>query len=346
MGLVPSFLWTSIGGGRSGKISHSYPLILFDYTVSAENLFKAWDRFRRGKRARLDVQVFERRLEENIFELLADLKNGSYRHGGYEPFIVHDPKRRQIHKATVRDRIVHQLAFSAIEPLFDLSFIYDSFSCRTGKGTHAGVRRLQQFLRQASHNNTRNVYALKCDIKQFFASIDHEKLLNLLSIKITDEKMLALLREIIGSFSVSPGKGIPLGNLTSQLFANVYMHQFDWFVKHQLSEKYYVRYCDDFVIAGPNRQHLESLVVSASDFLATQLRLEVHPQKITIRKWNQGIDFLGYILKPHCVLLRNKTKKRVLKKVNSDNLPSYLGLCSHADSYELQQLIRTVAGNT
>lgn len=280
-------------------------------------------------------------MEENIFGLQTELIRGTYCHGLYEPFIVHDPKRRQIHKAMVRDRLVHQLVFSAIEPLFELSFIYDSFSCRKGKGTHAGVRRLRQFLRQASRNDTRTVYALKCDIRQFFASVDHRKLLNLLSIRISDHEALSLLKEIVNSFSATPGKGIPLGNLTSQLFANVYMHELDWFVKHQLHEKYYLRYCDDFIVVSQNQEHLLALVNPIQTFLENELNLELHPNKVTIRSWIQGVDFLGYVLKPHCTLLRTKTKERVLKKVNISNSASYLGLCSHADTYELQQQIET-----
>ncbi|HEU5005313.1 MAG TPA: reverse transcriptase/maturase family protein [Candidatus Saccharimonadales bacterium] len=228
---------------------------------------------------------------------------------------------------------------NAIEPIFEKQFIYDSYSCRTGKGTHAGVARLRRFLRQASQNDSRKVWALKCDISKFFASVEHNKLLDLLSIKITDERTLDLLQEIINSFESSPGLGIPLGNLTSQLFANVYMHQFDFFVKHQLREKYYVRYCDDFVIVNEDRQHLLELLSPIREFLQSELDLDLHPAKVSIRSWNEGIDFLGYVLKPHATLLRTKTKNRMLQKVNRQNLASYLGVCSHADSYETRQVL-------
>lgn len=271
----------------------------------------------------------------------AELKSGRYRHEVYQPFTVWDPKQRQIHKAIVCDRLVHQAVVSVIEPCFETGFIYDSFSCRVGKGTHAGVNRLRQFLRQSSANNTRPVYALKCDIHKFFTSVDHAKLLDLLSIKIKDGKTLQLLMEIINSFSLEPGQGIPLGNLTSQLFANVYMHQLDWFVKHTLREKYYIRYCDDFIIVSPNRQHLVELVQPINQFLQNKLRLSLHPSKITIRSWGQGIDFLGYILKPNCTLIRTKTRRRVLKRTNSQNLPSYLGILSHANTYNFRQELLT-----
>jgi len=278
-------------------------------------------------------------LEENVFELQAQLKTSGYRHGAYVPFTIWDPKQRRIHKATVRDRLVHQAVVTAIEPLFEPGFIYDSFSCRVGKGTHAGVKRLRQFLAKTSQNDQRPVYALKCDIHQFFASVDHKKLLDLLSIKIEDQQTLVLLNEIINSFSMSSGKAIPLGNLTSQLFANVYMHELDWFIKHTLRQKHYIRYCDDFVIVGTNRNELVALVEPINNFLVSCLGLQLHPRKVSIRSWSQGIDFLGYVLKPHCVVLRSKTKNRILKRVDHANISSYLGVCSHANAYKLQQTL-------
>jgi retron-type reverse transcriptase len=251
-------------------------------------MFNAWYKFRRGKRTRLDVLDFERYLEAHIFELQADLKAGRYRHGPYEPFTVWDPKQRKIHKATVKDRLVHQAIVNVIEPLFEPSFIYHSFSCRRGKGTHAGVEYLRRFLRRASQNNSRPVYALKCDIHKYFASISHAKLLDLLSIYISDGKTLTLLKEIIDSFSVMPARGIPLGNLTSQLFANIYMHQLDWFIKHSLRQKYYVRYCDDSVIVSDDRQHLLNLIGEIQAFLKTELDLELHPKKSRVKKVEPG----------------------------------------------------------
>lgn len=305
-------------------------------------MFATWQKFARGKHSKADVQELERNLEINIFKLREDLLAGQYQHGSYEAFIVHDPKRRQIHKASVRDRLLHQAVTDVIEPFFEKHFIFDSFSCRRGKGTHAGVKRLQKFLRQASRNNTQTVYVLKCDVKQFFASVNHNKLLNLLSIKITDKKILDILEKIINSFSVTPGKGIPLGNVTSQLFANIYLHELDWFAKHGLREKHYIRYCDDFVFVSTDRDHLQELVEPISYFLDERLKLNLHPDKLAICNWNQGVDFLGYVSKPHCTVLRTKTKKRMLRRVNQRNLSSYLGLCSHANSHRLQQTVINV----
>lgn len=260
------------------------------------------------------------------------------------PFQICDPKQRQIHKATVQDRLVHQAIVSEIEPLFEPRFIFDSYSCRKGKGTHAAVARLRKFLYQASCNDTQTVYALKCDIKKFFASVDHDILIGILRQRINDEKVLALLQEIIQSLPSDSLKGIPLGNLTSQLFANIYLHEFDWFVKNILREKFYLRYCDDFIILGTDRQHLLSLVPHLTDFLQTRLALTLHPNKIKIRSWRQGVDFLGYVLKPHCTVLRHRTKLRMLRRVDENNLSSYMGLCRHANEHRLKQLLINKVG--
>jgi len=148
--------------------------------ISLSNLFQAWSEFRKGKTKRIDVQTFERNLEDNLFELHQRLKDKTYRHGSYRSFYVNDPKQRHIHKASVADRVVHHLLYSFLYKLFDSSFIYDSYSCRLEKGTHQGVRRLEQFAGQVSKNYTQPCWALKCDIRKFFASVDHEILLTLL----------------------------------------------------------------------------------------------------------------------------------------------------------------------
>ena len=321
---------------------HETPFLSsFDYIRSITSLFQAWSKFSRGKRSRLDVLVYERSLEENILELADVLQQGQFQHGPYVPFTIWDPKQRQIHKATVQDRLIHQAIVSGIEPLFERQFIHDSYSCRKYKGTHAAVNRLRHFLNQASHNNTQTVYALKCDVKQFFASVDHKILVNLLNQQVGDARTINLLNVVINSFSDAPGKGIPLGNLTSQLFANVYLHQLDWFMKHGLRERFYIRYCDDFIVLSTDRQHLLDLVEPITRFLQERLALTIHPHKVTVRSWNQGVDFLGYVLKPHHTVLRHKTKQRALRRVSSLNLSSYLGLCSHADAHELGQLFKT-----
>jgi hypothetical protein len=268
---------------------------------------------------------------------------GRYTHGVYQPFMICDPKQRQIHKANVRDRLVHQAVVSAIEPLFEARFIFDSYSCRVGKGTHAGIARLATFLRRESRNNARKTYVLKCDVRQFFASIDHEILMQLIEARIEDERTLQLLRTILLSHGAELGRGIPLGNVTSQLFANIYLHELDWFMKQTLCIKHYLRYCDDFAIVSGDRLYLESLIEPIRQFLAVELKLELHPAKVSIRSWDQGVDFLGYVLRPHATSLRTKTKRRMLARVSEVNVSSYLGLCSHADAYELSQVVRVIA---
>ncbi|MBI4434819.1 group II intron reverse transcriptase domain-containing protein [Candidatus Uhrbacteria bacterium] len=280
--------------------------------------------------------AFERYLERNLFDLRDVLQTGSYRHGSYHAFTVHDPKARSIHKATVRDRVVHQAVVSAIEPLFDRRFIDDSYSCRLGKGTHAAVVRLRRSLCAVSRNGTRTVHVLQCDVQKFFASVDHDMLRSLLRRRITDARVLALLDTIIDSAS-----GLPLGNLTSQLFANVYLHELDRFVKHELRERWYLRYCDDFTIVHPDRAHLVGLVSAIEAFLHDVLRLRLHPRKVTVRTWGQGIDFLGYVLLPRVTVLRTKTKHRMFHQLHRGNASSYFGLCHHAATFEVQQIMRT-----
>ncbi len=241
------------------------------------------------------------------------------------------------------DRIVHQAIVSAIEPLFERHFIHDSYSCRVGKGTHRGVKRLRVFLRKASCNNTKKVYALKCDIRKYFASIDHEVLLSLIAATVKDEAVLELIRSIILSHGSEIGRGIPLGNVTSQLFANIYLHELDWFMKQTLGVRQYIRYCDDFVVVSPDKEYLERLVNPIGIFLQSSLRLDLHPNKVTISSWDRGVDFLGYALRPHATTLRAKTRQRMMARVAEHNLSSYLGLCSHANAYHLSRVVRVSA---
>lgn len=285
--------------------------------------------------------AFEFRLEDNLFSLRESLLSGEYRHDPYKPFTIYDPKRRRIHKATVKDRVVHQAIMNVIEPLFECRFIHDSYSCRVGKGTHAAVERLRTFLRQASRNNTRTVYALKCDVKKFFASVNHDTLLSSLMRQIKDPSVVQLLENIIGSFSAGHCRGIPLGNLTSQLFANTYLHELDRYAKVFLLERYYLRYCDDFIILSESRQRLSGVTQNIDEFLKKTLSLQLHPKKVFIRTWTQGVDFLGYVLFPHATAIRVKTAARMLRRANENNRASYLGVCSHANAFELEQIVRT-----
>ncbi len=336
------------------KIVHN----IFDKIISLENLFNAWDIFKIGKRKKTDVQEFEKDLEDNIFLLHNELENKIYAHGRYTSFYVTDPKVRHIHKAPVRDRVVHHALFNMLYPLFDKDFISDSYSCRINKGIHKAVDQFQIYARKTTKNDTRNCFVLKCDIQKFFASIDHGILKALIRKKIEDENALWLINTIIDSFHSGAGfdKGAPIGNLTSQLFANIYLNEFDRFIKHNLKIPHYIRYSDDFIVLNENKEFLMNLIPIIKEFLKTNLKLTLHPKKISIRPYHQGIDFLGYTLFPHHLLPKTRTRKRVFAKLKSratlwkdgkipiaaldNSLQSYFGFLKHANSYKLTQKLK------
>jgi len=278
--------------------------------------------------------------------------------GGYKEFSIRDPKPRTIHKATVRDRVMYQAVYRVLYPIFDSTFIFDSYSSRKDKGTHAGIKRLNMFLRKLSRNYSLPVYALKCDIKKFFDSIDHKVLLALLKQRIVCPETLNLLDKIIDSFHKTPGKGLPLGNVTSQIFANIYMNSFDWYVKKDLGMKYYIRYCDDLIILSPDKDMLLDNIRYIVCYLGEKLKLSLHPNKILIRKFHQGIDFLGAVLLPHRVVIRTNTKKRIIKKSTkllkelqtgkltksrfNQSISSYLGHLSHTKSRKVRHFLYSI----
>jgi len=298
-------------------------------------LFLSWKEFKKGKTKKEDVKEFENSLKNNILKLHKELKDKTYEHSNYFSFYVKDPKLRHIHKACVKDRVLHHAVFRILYPIFDKSFIFDSYSCRIGKGTHRAVNRLNEFAKKVSKNNTKTCFVLKLDVKKFFDSINQDILLGLIKRKIQDKYAIWLIDKIIKSFS----SGLPLGNITSQLFANIYLNELDKYVKHKLREKYYIRYCDDFVILDTSRKYLEGLIKKIDDFLKNNLKLVLHPNKIIMKKYSQGIDFLGYVSFPHFRILRVKTRKRMFKKVNPKNLQSYLGALKHCDSFKIRKRI-------
>jgi len=313
---------------------------------SLENLFAAWKEFQRGKRKKADVQEFELRLEDNVFDLYYALKNGSYQHGGYKSFYVNDPKRRHIHKAAVRDRLLHHAVVRVLTPIFERKFIFDSWSCRKGKGTHRAVNRFQKLAWRLSRNNTRTVWILKLDIRKCFESVNHDALMLILSRAIRDDKALRLLQNIVASFS----RGIPLGNLTSQLFVNVYLNELDQFIKHPVAHcaivspatgsLSYLRYSDDFVCIHWQKEYLMKCIRLIQDFLQKRLRISLHSDKIVLKQYHRGIDFLGFICFPCFRVLRTKTKRRMLGRVNNKNLASYSGILRHCRSRGLGAKLR------
>jgi len=289
--------------------------IKFEDIISVENLLQAWREFLSGKRNKPDVRVFSRHLIDNIIQLHDELANGSYQHSGYVDFFITDPKLRHIHKAEVRDRLFHHAIYRQLYPFFDKTFIYDSYSCRNNKGTHKAINRFRQMSQMISQNNTKTCWILKCDIKKFFATINHKILIDILENYITDKQTMALLKNVIYSFENSPSTGLPLGNLTSQLFINVYMNKFDQFIKHHLKAKHYIRYSDDFVFFSRDKNWLVSIVPIIQSFLNIELKLELHPRKLSISTLASGVDFLGWVHFPHHRVLRTTAKRRMMKRI-------------------------------
>lgn len=228
--------------------------------------------------------------------------------------------------------------------------IYDSYSCRNDKGLHKGFERLQTFIKKSTKNYSHISYVLKCDIRKFFDSISHNILFELIAKRVHDPDILILIHKILDSFHKTTGIGLPLGNVTSQLFTNIYLDELDQFIKHNLKVKYYIRYCDDFVIIDQDIDKLRNFIIQINKFLNDKLKLTLHPNKISIRKVTQGIDFLGFVSMKNHVLLRTKTKKRIIKKIKKivlDNdrekleqcLPSYLGILSHVHGCAIEEKI-------
>ncbi|HEY9583273.1 MAG TPA: reverse transcriptase/maturase family protein [Candidatus Paceibacterota bacterium] len=258
---------------------------------------------------------------DNLLDLHQELKAHTYRYGPYQHFKINDPKPRDIHKASVRDRLVHHAIYRVLYPYFDKKFIADSYSCRVNKGTHRAMDRFRYFAYKVSKNHTKTCWVLKCDIRKFFASINHEILKQILAGHITDQDTLWLLSNVIDSFSstslgTSPQPvGLPLGNLTSQLLVNIYMNEFDQYVKHTLKVKYYVRYADDFVFFSFDHKELADLIPTISNFLETKLKLNIHPDKLFLKTLGSGVDFLGWVHFTDHRVLRTSTKRKMFRNL-------------------------------
>lgn len=348
--LLYSFIFGVYNGGMD----------LFENMVSLENLFACWRDFRRGKRKRRDVQRFERFLEVNIFRLRGELMAFAYNHGVYEQFRVCDPKERLISRASVRDRFVHHIVYTTLTTVFDPILIFHSLSCRKNKGVHKGISLLREMINRVSENGSRNCWALKMDIRRFFDTIAHSVLKQLIRRRIGNERLLTLVDRIIDSFHQSTnlfGKvGLPLGNVTSQLFANIYLHDLDDFIKNRLKLKFYLRYCDDFVILSHDLKSLRWLICQIEEFVRVHLRLELHPRKISLVTIAGGIDFVGYVHFPHHRVVRPQTKRRLKSRLKKglklfhegkltstqldQKLQSYLGVLSHGDEFLFSQTIK------
>ncbi len=297
---------------------------------SLKNIYRAYRQCRKRKRNTVNAMKFEQNLEENLVALRQELTSGTYQPGRSVAFLLQKPKRREIFAADFRDRVVHHVLVGYLEPGWERRFIYDSYACRKEKGTHKGVERLQSFTRKVTANGTRRAWYLQLDVRGFFIAINRNILYERLAAKETDPTVLWLTRTLLfyeptencimrrvrridfeclpahkTLFKANPNCGLPIGNLTSQFFANVYLDVLNQFVKHQLKVRYYLRYCDDFILLSVDKATLEKQVLQISQFLADKLHLTLNERQ-RLRPVSDGIDFLGYIVRPNYRLVRNR----------------------------------------
>ena len=337
---------------------------LFEQICSFENLLNASRKAQCGKRFHDEVARFNFHLERELYRLQDELQTQTYRPGPYHEFYIYEPKLRKISAAPYRDRVVHHALCNVIEPIFDRTFIFDSYGCRKGKGTHKAVNQFTKFSRK-------NRYVLKCDIKKYFPSIDHDILKAMFRRKIRDVQALWLIDLIVDSSnpqervfeyfegddlltSLSRKRGIPIGNLTSQFFANIYLNSFDYFVKESLACRHYIRYVDDFVVLDSDKARLHQVKAEMEGYLS-KLRLKLHRYKCQIFPVKAGTDFLGYQIFPSHRRLRKSSvtrARRRLKRLQKDysmgkisqhdvnqSVQSWLGHVRHADTYGLRRAI-------
>ncbi len=315
---------------------------IYSQITDFSNLLQSYKKAKENKTSRPYVIEYNWKLESSLIALQKELVEKTYKPGHYKTFIVHDPKERQIFAAPFKDRIVHHALCNIIEPIFEKTFIFDSYACRKGKGTHKAVKRLQKFIRAFKN---KPFYIFKGDVRHYFNSIDREILFNLIKKKISDQTALHLIEQIIYS---TPGTvGVPIGNLTSQLFANIYLNELDQFVKRQLQGHFYCRYVDDFVLLKSTKEELTGNKLAIRDFLYNRLKLQLHPQKQTITPNKIGIDFVGYHIFSDHILVRQSNIKLFLRRFKSGKMPeeaifSCLGHFKIADSCGLYRKISKI----
>ena len=284
---------------------------------------------------------FELHLEDNIFELYEDLHKNNYKHSAYTYFQIFDNKKRNIYKAEIRDRIVHQIVYDYLLSMFGPDFISDSYASRVNRGQYKAVETLRYFIKLVRGIKYGRCFMLKCDVRKYFDSIDQDVLLKLISEKIVCNKTFQIIKDIVFSFDsvYGTGKSIPLGNITSQIFANIYLNVLDKYVKKELKCRFYVRYNDDFVVVLDDDKKLGQIRDKIMNFIKNRLLLDVPIEKTSIRKVDWGIDFLGFIVLPNAILLRNKTKNKIYSKICDKNIHSYFGILKHCNSYGLKRKI-------
>jgi len=351
--------------------------------LTIEEVFAAYFDCRRMKRNTINQLRFEVNLETNLVRLYDDLVSGNYKIGQSIAFVVKHPKIREVWAADFRDRVVHHILYNRLSPHYYRRFIRDSYACIPGRGTHDGMRRVVGFARSITRNWTRPAYFLKIDIANFFNAIDRHELLRILNynshlnpywvhdltrqVVLHDPRENAFLKSSRRLFNqvpahkslrlAPPGKGLPIGNLTSQFFANVYLNELDQYVKHKLKGHYYGRYVDDMVLLHEDPAQLNEWRLAIDDFLYKRLELRLHPNKTHLNRAHTGIDFIGFIIKPWRVYLRQTSLSRCKQKIHRwhkngahvddhetlDNLAnsvnSYLGMLRQVDGYRARRAI-------
>lgn len=316
--------------------------------VSFESLFRGCRAARKGKRYKGETVEFTADLESNLVQLRDELKSGSYEPKGFKTFKVFDPKERHIYAPYFRDRVVHRSLYLELEPFFDRKFIYDSYACREGKGTHAGVDRAQSFMKKDS-----NEYYLKCDVRKYFDSVDHSILLDIFSRYVRDKETQNLVSKFLDSYHTQQGKGLPIGTLYSQLFANLYLNGFDHFVKQSLEADYYIRYMDDFVLFSDSKDELHDWRRAMQSYLERELKLELPEDKIVLEPCRKGLTFLGYRIFSDYKRLRRRNKIKFQRRLSRQrealeeneisfselkaSIDSWKGHTCHASTYNLRR---------
>ena len=320
------------------------------------NVQKAYNKARKCKRYRKDVLLFAKDKEDNLETVRNDILGLSYEPSEYRYFKVYEPKERQIMALPFYDRVVQHAINNVLEPIFNQRFIFHSYACRKTKGMHAASDTLQEWLYEwQKFHADQPLYAIKADIHHYFQSINHDVLKAEIRKVVKDAGALVLIDKIIDHNGQMPdGVGIPVGNLTSQLFANIYLNKLDQYIKHTLGAKYYMRYMDDFILLSPDKEQLRRWLADIERFLRDELKLELNP-KTTILAAKNGIDFVGYKhrathrkVRPDSVKRIKKTIKKyesgkITKEQLQKSIASWTGHAGHADSYNLQKKVIALA---
>jgi len=320
---------------------------LYDSICSFENLLSAFKKASRAASKKKATLNYFYNLEKNLLLLREKLLKETYTPGKYWQFTITDPKKRVISVAPFEDRIVHHAIVNILEPIYERRFIFDSYATRKNKGTHRAVRRAQEFLRH-------NALYLKTDIRHYFDSIDHNILMNTLRKKIKDEKLLNLIEKIIQKGG-SCGKGLPIGNLTSQFFANCYLDVFDHIIKDESQEKYYIRYMDDMLFFSNDKEHLKDLRIYIHFILKEKFVLDLKEKATYINRRENGCSFLGTRVFPNTIRIKKENLKRSVKHLKENeqlyqkgklsqnqfecSINSIIGHLSQYDTLELRRII-------